>query len=509
MRRLAAVAVQSAVAAAFIGPGTVTTCAASGAGFGFALLWALAFSTLATFALQEASARLTTVSGLDLARALRLRAAGGRRGDRSDGRPPGAGVALPGSASGLAGESDPGTGSTPPGSASASAGDLGSGAGRSASLGIGGVAVLALVLAAVVVGCAAYEAGNVLGAVAGAALVVELPRAALTLAVVALAGTLLAAGSPRRVALALSGLVAVMGVAFLLTAALLRPPAAALAAGLAVPSLPAGSGLLALGLVGTTVVPYNLFLGSGLAAGQRLGEVRFGLAVAIGLGGLISMGVVVVGTAVDGPFSYQAVAAVLAGRLGAWAGWLFAAGLFAAGLTSAVTAPLAAALTARGLFMRPGPDGADPRWSERGWRFRAVWAGVLATGLAFGLSGVRPVPAIVLAQAANGLLLPAVAVFLLLAVNDRRLLGTAAAGGGPVSGSGGPAGGLNGPLSNAAMAAAVAVTLVLGLGQLGRAGTAVLGLAPPDEGVLLACAAVVAAALAVPLALRVRRARRG
>jgi hypothetical protein len=47
------------------------------------------------------------------------------------------------------------------------------------------------------------------------------------------------------------------------------------------------------------------------------------------------------------------------------------------------------------------------------------------------------------------------------------------------------------------------------LGQLGRAGTAVLGLAPPDEGVLLACAAVVAAALAVPLALRVRRARRG
>lgn len=458
MSRLAAVAVQSAIAAAFIGPGTVTTCAAAGAGYGFSLLWALAFSTLATFALQEASARLTAVSGLDLARALRLRAAGGRRGVA-----PAAGAAR---------------------------------------LGIGGIAVLAVVLAAVVVGCAAYEAGNVLGAVAGAALAVELPRPALTLAVTALAAALLAAGSPRRVALALSGLVAVMGVAFLLTAALLRPPAAALAAGLAVPTLPAGSGLLALGLVGTTVVPYNLFLGSGLAAGQRLGEVRFGLAVAIGLGGLISMGVLVVGTAVDGPFTYQAVATVLAGRLGAWAGWLFAAGLFAAGLTSAVTAPLAAALTARGLFIRPGADGTDPRWSERGWRFRAVWGGVLATGLGFGLSGVRPVPAIVLAQAANGLLLPAVAVFLLLAVNDRRLLGAAAA-------DGDSAAGLNGPLSNAAMAAAVAVTLVLGLGQLGRAGAAVLGFAPPDERVLLAGAALVAAALAVPLAVRIRRVRHG
>ena len=44
-----------------------------------------------------------------------------------------------------------------------------------------------------------------------------------------------------------------------------------------VPRLPAGSGLLVLGLVGTTVVPYNLFLGSGLARGQQLGELRFGL----------------------------------------------------------------------------------------------------------------------------------------------------------------------------------------------------------------------------------------
>ena len=37
----------SVIAAAFIGPGTVTTAASAGTSFGYSLLWALAFSTLA------------------------------------------------------------------------------------------------------------------------------------------------------------------------------------------------------------------------------------------------------------------------------------------------------------------------------------------------------------------------------------------------------------------------------------------------------------------------------
>ena len=413
VRRLVAVLVWSVIAAAFIGPGTVTTCAAAGVEHRYALLWALAFSTVATLVLQEASARLAVVSGRDLAAALRERAGAGG---------PGVGAAL----------------------------------------------VLLLVLGAVVVGCAAYEAGNILGAVAGAALAVALPAPLLTIAIVALAAALLAAGSPRRVALLLSALVAVMGVAFLVTAVLLSPPAVELLTGLVVPSLPAGSGLLVLGLVGTTVVPYNLFLGSGLARGQALAEIRFGLAVAVLLGGVISMGIVVVGAAVPGPFGFPALAAVLARRLGAWAGGLFAWGLFAAGLSSAVTAPLAAALTARGLFARSDAAGGEVegRWRDRGWRFRAVWIGVLATGLGFGLSGIRPVPVILLAQALNGVLLPVAALFLLLAVNDRRLVGVR---------------GLNGPLSNTAMAAVVFVTLVLGLTQLARASEAAFGWPALDE----------------------------
>ena len=59
------------VAAAFIGPGTVTTASVMGANTGYALLWALVFSIFATIILQEMSARLGVVSREGLGEALR------------------------------------------------------------------------------------------------------------------------------------------------------------------------------------------------------------------------------------------------------------------------------------------------------------------------------------------------------------------------------------------------------------------------------------------------------
>jgi Mn2+/Fe2+ NRAMP family transporter len=426
LKRLLSVLLWSILAAAFIGPGTVTTAASAGSRFGPALLWALTFSTIACVVLQEASARLTLASGSDLGQALRLRFAGGWRG----------------------------------------------------------ASILLLVLGAIIVGCAAYQAGNILGGVAGAALAVDLPRPALTLATGLIAGMLLWFNRVRTLARLLGLLVAVMGVVFLVTAALLRPDSAALARGAVLPVLPAGSAILALGLVGTTVVPYNLFLGSDLARGQGLGEMRFGLAVAVGLGGLISAGVLVVGTAVEGEFSFAALAGVLSERLGGWAGSMLAVGLLSAGLSSAVTAPLAAAVTARSLSATESGGG----WHEHSWRYRGVWLSVLGAGLAFGLSGVRPIPAIIVAQALNGVLLPLVAVFLLIAVNDRELMG---------------AGEVNGRLANSVMGMVVAVSLVLGAGGLLRAGAAVVGRPAPGP-----LAALVAAAFAaVPVAVSVWRQR--
>ena len=390
MERLASILIGAVIAAAFLGPGTVTTAARAGAGHGVGLLWALVFATLACFILQEASARLTIVSGRPLGRALRERYAGP-----------------------------------------------------------GGYVVLVLVLGAVVLGCAAYQAGNILGGVAGAQLASGYGPVPLTLISAGAAFLLLWLGNTRVVVSVLGALVAIMGFAFVITAWRVGAELQPLVAGLLVPSVPQGGAILVLGLIGTTVVPYNLFLGSGLAHGQPLDAARLGLAVAIGLGGLVSMAVVVVGSALSGEFSFQALAAVLGSQSGDWAGRLFGWGLFAAGFSSAVTAPLAAAMTARGLFAQ---DEQDPQWQAGSLRFRAVWIFVLLVGTGFGLADVKPVPMIILAQALNGFLLPVVGVFLFVVVNDSTLM----------------RGRENGVAANLAMAVVVAICTALGArGALG------------------------------------------
>jgi Mn2+/Fe2+ NRAMP family transporter len=66
--------------------------------------------------------------------------------------------------------------------------------------------------------------------------------------------------------------------------------------------------------------------------------------------------------------------------------------------------------------------------------------------VAFGVAEVQPIPAIILAQAFNGLLLPLIAVFLWLTMNDRELLGD----------------GANTKLQNVVMSVVVAICLGLG-----------------------------------------------
>jgi manganese transport protein len=131
--------------------------------------------------------------------------------------------------------------------------------------------------------------------------------------------------------------------------------------------------------------------------------------------------------------------------LGAWARVFFALGLLAAGLTSAITAPLAAAYATAGVLGWPR--------DLRDRRLRAIWMLVLGVGAGFAAAGIRPVPAILFAQVANGLLLPTIAVFLLLAVNDRNRM----------------AGHTNGPVRNALGIAVVLLTLGLGTWAIFRA----------------------------------------
>ena len=101
--------------------------------------------------------------------------------------------------------------------------------------------------------------------------------------------------------------------------------------------------------------------------------------------------------------------------LGNWATGFIGIGLFAAGLTSAITAPLAAAYATCGIL--------GWRKDLRSKRFRAIWLVILAVGIVLSAVGLKPLPVIVFAQAANGVLLPIIAIYLLWVMNDKELLG--------------------------------------------------------------------------------------
>lgn len=353
------------VAAAFIGPGTVTSATIAGAAHGVTLLWALLFATVATIVLQEMAARLGLATGSGLGAAL-LAVRG----------PPWLGPALAG-----------------------------------------------LAAIAVVSGAAAYEAGNLTGAALGLESVTGVPLRGWIGVGVALAGLLLWFGRYRLLERVLAGCVAVMGLVFLATAVMVAPKTGALLAGIVLPRVPTGADLTALALVGTTIVPYNLFLHAATVR-ERWTDVRdlpvarLDLVAAIALGGLVSGAVVVTASAALGSGEIRSagdMARQLSPLLGPWSGHAFALGYGAAGISSAITAPLAAAYTVLDATGR-GRDTRSPT-------ARVVWLGCVAVGGVTALTSVRPVPLIVVAQVVNGLILPIVAVVLLIAMNDRVRLG--------------------------------------------------------------------------------------
>ncbi len=357
---LSSVLFWSVISAAFIGPGTVTTASNAGATFRLELLWAITFSIIATVVLQEAAARITVASGKSLGEIIALKYA--KRNQR----------------------------------------------------------LRLLLFLAVAFGCAAYQTGNILGAVSGLLFIfTDTPREVLTVAVAVVGICFLWIGNVRIIAKTLGVMVFLMGIAFCWVALQTDFSLSEITKAMFLPSFPENSSLLIIGLIGTTIVPYNLFLASGIGQGQDIREMRIGVSIAVVIGGLISAAILFAGTFVSGLYSYEALITAMTTMLGDWAVALFGFGLFAAGMTSCVTAPLAAAITAKSLL-----GNQHPKWEHNAINFRLVWVIVFSIGFFFSLTGIQPIPAIIMAQAINGVLLPIVTIFLLLAMNDRRLLPT-------------------------------------------------------------------------------------
>jgi Mn2+/Fe2+ NRAMP family transporter len=194
---------------------------------------------------------------------------------------------------------------------------------------------------------------------------------------------------------------------------------------MAVPSIPRGSVLMLVGLIGTTVVPYNLFLHASAVAERwqnpsDIPEARWDISISVILGGMISMAIIVTsavaffGTGRDISTASD-LAVQLEPLLGRWAKFVISTGLFAAGISSSITAPLAAAYATAGIM----------GWKRdlHSWRFRMIWMFILLAGILFAMIGFKPLEAILFAQAANGILLPLIAVYLLVVMNSRKIMG--------------------------------------------------------------------------------------
>ena len=283
-----------------------------------------------------------------------------------------------------------------------------------------------LILSAILVGNIAYEAGNISGGVLGLEAVFgNLGIAgynAYSLIIGFIAFIILLLGNNRLLEKILMGLVLFMSLAFLFTAFKIGPDIKSFFSGLFIPSFPENSLLIVIGLIGTTVVPYNLFLHVSLAkekwtSPKDLKEAKIDTIVAVLVGGLISICIIISATSIglDQLNSAIDLAKGLEPVFGNFSKQLISFGLFAAGLTSAITAPLAAAYVTCGCL----------NWSTelKSFRFRMVWAIVLIVGVVCSSLNISSIEIIKFAQVANGILLPTITFFLILIANNNNVLG--------------------------------------------------------------------------------------
>lgn len=353
------------VAAAFIGPGTVTACTLAGVDFGFNLLWAMLLSIIATFILQEMSARLGIVTQKGLADVIKQ--------------------------------------------------ELHNPIIRNS--------VIALIFSAIIIGNASYEAGNIGGATLGMEALFGTNYSSLYPFVLGgLAFVLLYLGSYKALEKVFIVLVLIMSLSFVMTAILTKPNMWELLKGLLVPSVPKNGILTIIALVGTTVVPYNLFLHAALVSEKWKSKNDLNLAkrdtmVSIILGGLVSISIIISAAAINSleVNNVMGMAKALEPLYGSAALYFLGIGMFAAGITSSITAPLAAAYVANSCF----------GWNAglKDFKFRMIWMVILFLGVFFLSFGIKPIEIIKFAQITNGLLLPIIAVFLLWVVNRVGVMG--------------------------------------------------------------------------------------
>ncbi len=352
------------IAAAFIGPGTVTLCTIAGASFGYSLIWAIILSIFSTIVLQEMSLRIGLITKMNLAQVIRINI-------------------------------------------------------KSKFL---NRLLLILIISSILIGNAAYEAGNITGASLGISAILNSQSINYIPVFIGLiAFIVLYQGDYKVLERSLVFLVLIMSISFFITAIITKPDINALINGVITPKIDSNNLTIILGLIGTTVVPYNLFLHSSLVSEKwnsvnKLKVARFESFFSILIGGLVSLSIIITAASVNNKDVNGVIdlAKGLEPLYGNFAIYFLGIGLFASGITSSITAPLAAAYVAKSCF----------GWEDslKSGKFRAIWIIILIIGVLVSMVKINPIEIIKFAQFSNSLLLPIIAIILLWLINNKNII---------------------------------------------------------------------------------------
>ena len=213
----------------------------------------------------------------------------------------------------------------------------------------------------------ATDLAEFLGAALGFYLLFSIPLfpAALLAAVVVFAILALYRFGHRSVEIAIFSLVAVIGLGYLFEVWLVQPDWGAVAAGVVTPNLPMGALAIAMGMLGATVMPHNLYLHSAVVINRREPDPEanqrvirssiFASAIALNVAWLINSAIVITAAGAFGAAglevaSIETAHATLTPLLGPAAAAVFAVALLAAGLSSSTTATLAGQVIIEGFL---------------------------------------------------------------------------------------------------------------------------------------------------------------
>ena len=357
------------ITAAFIGPGTVSTCALAGIHYGYSLIWVMIISLIMTLFLQELVARLAILYQKDLTELVVINFRGKR---------------------------------------------------------ILKIGMISLIFLAIVIGNTAYEAGNISGVNIGLQILgyddffISLYDIKINYAVLIIAGLaffILNLRSHKSIEKSLMLLVGILSLSFLILAFVTTKSSIAVIKGIFSPGLFNTDFLLIAALIGTTVVPYNLFLHSALARekwknSEGIKSMRIDTAIAVSLGILVSISIIITTANIaDSLASVNNLGVALEPVLGKFSSYLMGIGFVSAGLTSAITAPLAAAFVINKLFKL--------NYSTTSFAFKRLSYAILTIGGVIAAFDFNPVEVIKSAQVANAIILPLI-VFIIIWISQSK-----------------------------------------------------------------------------------------